>query len=149
MMIKILIPIYLIALWACPTIHEEICIRNIDSKQNVFGFSNAEYIIGEDLDIRNIDTSGIHLEVREGKLNSVSIHKNKLYELSNGVRIGMHKQAIIGKMGTPLKENITASKGTVEINIMDALIYDGFLITLNSKGYADWIIMSRDYLTKK
>ena len=100
-----------------------ICIKGDQIK--LFGYSNCTYTIGNKIEFKNtIDTTGIYLEIKKEILKSVTISGESKYELSNGVNIGTTKKRIIKLMGKPINDEITLSKGSMPIGIIDVFAYD-------------------------
>jgi len=115
-------------LTSCSQKNENIGFRKIGAESIQFGHLNGDYNIGDIVNISELDTTGIHIELSRDTIKSFSINSSEMFELSNGVQIGNSKKEIRKIMGRPIRDGISLSKGSIVIGSIDAMIYENITI---------------------
>lgn len=103
------------------------------------------YSIGDQVDLEGIDTTGLYIKVVDNTLQAVSIRNNEKYELSNGIRIGSHKNEVISIMRIPKEENITIYKGDVPVWKIPAFIYNDLTLFIDEDDRVEHIDLGKTF----
>ena len=140
--VSLIVALFLIAILSFYPKSSDLGIRTIGTMDNLYGYHNSTYIIGDQIKVSNIsDSSGLRIETSCDILKSITITDISKYELSNGVRIGAPKDEIIGIMGDPLRSEITIAKGPIQIATIDALVYNKVIILIDQNELASAITL--------
>ena len=140
--VSLIAALFLIAIVSFYQKSSDMGIRAIGTSDNLYGYHNSTYIIGDQIKESNIfDSSGLHIETSCDILTSITITDISKYELSNGVRIGTSKAEIISIMGDPLRSEIAIDKGSIQIASIDALVYSKVIILIDQNELASSITL--------